>query len=214
MGSLAEWESRFETFIVDQASADASHGLAHIQRVVANAKRIGTSEGAQEEVVIPAAWLHDCVIVEKSSPLRVRASMLAAERAKTFLTEHGYPQQWLAAIGHAIEAHSFSAGILPKTLDAKVVQDADRLDALGAIGVARCFMVGERIGLPVYHPTDPFCQTRTADDRQYVLDHFYVKLLRLPGTMQTDAGRVEAQQRADFLKQFLEQLRRELVAKA
>lgn len=211
--SLADWKNRFKAFIDAQASSDASHGLAHIQRVVANAKRIMSSEGAEEAVVIPAAWLHDCVSVEKNSPLRAQASRLAAERAKSFLVDAGYPEEWIASIGHAIEAHSFSAGITPETLEAKVVQDADRLDALGAIGIARCFMVGERLGLPVYHPTDPFSQARTPDDRRYVLDHFYVKLLRLPETMQTEAGRKEAEQRAGFIKCFLDQLAREVSPK-
>lgn len=210
MTDLAVWEARFRAFIEAQASDDASHGITHIERVVANAKRIAAEEEADLHIVLPAAWLHDCVVIEKHSPLRSQASRLAAQRAVQFLEDIGYPSTYRDAVAHAIEAHSFSAGIPPEALEARVVQDADRLDALGAIGLMRCFMVGERLGLPVYHPEDPFAQARTPDDRSYMLDHFYVKLLRLPASMQTEAGRKEAEQRVRFLEAFLDQLGREL----
>ena len=116
----------------------------------------------------------------------------------------------LPAIRHAIEAHSFSAGIAPETLEAKVVQDADRLDALGAIGLARCIAVGAALGRPVYEPNDPFCRERVPDDRGASVDHFYTKLLKLAGTMQTAAGRREAERRTAFLRAFLAQLESEI----
>lgn len=208
--TMNDWERRFETFLHEQGFADSSHGLDHIRRVVANAKRIGGIEGAREEILLPAAWLHDCVAVEKNSPDRSRASTLAAERAREWLAGVGYPAEFLDEVCHAIRAHSFSAGIPPETVEAKVLQDADRLDALGAVGLARCMMVGERMGLPLYHDADPFARDRDADDRRYVIDHFFVKLLRLPATMQTEAGRREAERRAAFLEDFLSQLEREL----
>lgn len=204
------WEDRFAAFLLAQGIVDASHGLDHVQRVVAVAKRIGRSENARPEVVVPAAWLHDCVAVEKNSPDRSRASRLAADMARGYLDEVGYPAEFVDDICHAIEAHSFSAAITPETLEAKVVQDADRLDALGAVGLARCFMVGERMGLPLYHESDPFCRDRLPDDRRYILDHFFVKLFTLPGTMQTAAGRKEGERRAEFLRGYLKQLEREL----
>jgi uncharacterized protein len=207
---LADWERQWEALLAAEGGDDVSHGLLHIRRVVAAARRLGEDEGAELAVVIPAAWLHDCVNVEKNSPDRARASTLAAVRARELLADMGYPEAHLDPIGHAIEAHSFSAGITPRTLEAQVVQDADRLDALGAIGLARCMMVGERLGLEVYDADDPFCRHRQPDDGQNIIDHFYCKLLRLPDTMQTDAGRAEARRRADFLKSFLDQLGSEL----
>ena len=208
---MQEWEQQFKNFLLLQQFDDASHGLSHIQRVVVAAKRIGKMEQANPLIVIPAAWLHDCVAVEKSSPLRSKASTLAAEKAVLYLKENNYPNEYLEDIYHAIQAHSFSANIDTQSLEAKVVQDADRLDALGAIGLARCLMVGERLGLQIYDTKDPFCRTRTADDRQFVIDHFYVKLLKLPQTMKTTGGRQEAQKRADFLRLFLRQLEQELL---
>ena len=207
---LVSWESRFQSFLTDRAAGDSSHGLDHVQRVVAGARRIGIIEQARPEIYLPAAWLHDCVHVEKSSPDRHRASTLAADEAVAWLQQAGYPAQYFDVIHHAIRAHSFSAGIPPETIEARVVQDADRLDALGAIGLARCLMVGERLGLPLYHPEDPFSTERTADDNLYILDHFYVKLFTLPDTMQTESGRTEARRRVQFLQKFIEQLETEL----
>ncbi|MDX1381797.1 MAG: hypothetical protein R3233_11780, partial [Xanthomonadales bacterium] len=115
-----------------------------------------------------------------------------------------------AAIAHAIEAHSFSAGIEPRTIEARVVQDADRLDALGAVGIARWMMVGGVLGHPLYDPDDPFAEDREPDDTRWSLDHWQVKLSRLPGTMQTETGRAEAERRAAVMRDYLDALRREI----
>jgi len=206
-----DWEPRLRAFVAGQPEADPGHGPAHLERVVATAMRLAAQEGARAEVVLPAAWLHDCVHVAKDSPDRSRASRLAADRACEFLGAAGYPPAWLPDIRHAIEAHSFSAGIAPRTVEAKVVQDADRLDALGAIGLARCIAVGAALGRPVYEPIDPFCRVRAPDDRGASVDHFFTKLLNLAGTMQTAAGRLEAGRRTAFLEAFLAQLESEIV---
>ncbi|HVZ64055.1 MAG TPA: hypothetical protein VG936_05655 [Lacunisphaera sp.] len=116
----------------------------------------------------------------------------------------------LPDIAHAIEAHSFSAGVPPRTLEAKVVQDADRLDALGAAGLARCLMLSGESGRPLYAAEDPFCEERAPDDRLAAVDHFYTKLLRLEELMQTASGQREARERTEFLRTFLAQLRKEI----
>lgn len=189
---------------------DAAHDLEHVRRVVRNAEQLAQAEGARFEIVLPAAWLHDCVSVPKDSPQRVKASGLAATQAVEWLRAWGWPENLLPDIAHAIEAHSFSAGIPPRTLEAKVVQDADRLDALGAAGLARCLMLGGAMGRPLYVPDDPFCEQRAPDDSASCVDHLYTKLLKLENTMQTAAGRAEAKRRTEFLRQFIQELRREL----
>ncbi len=132
------WETQFERFLHETSfSEDAAHDISHIYRVVNTAKSFAQAEQAVLEVVIPAAWLHDCVQVPKNHPDRAKASQLAAQEAIIFLQECGYPDRYHEAIAHAIEAHSFSAGIAPQTLEAKIVQDADRLDALGAEAAPR-----------------------------------------------------------------------------
>lgn len=211
----ADWEERFAAFLRSEMSpADAAHDLSHIQRVVATAKRLAAEEGADLAVVLPAAWLHDCVTVAKDSPERSRASRLAAEKAGAWLRDNGYPPEHIAAIQHAIAAHSFSAGIPAETLEARVVQDADRLDSLGAIGVARCFVVGGVMGRPIYDAAEPFPVRRVPDDFQASVDHFYTKLLKLEDTMQTAAGKALAAERTAFMRRFLDELGAEIDGRA
>jgi uncharacterized protein len=203
---LEEWAARCEAFLRAQAAGDAAHDLEHTRRVVANARALAAAEGADLRVVLPAAWLHDCVAVPKDSPQRAMASRLAAAEAARFLGAAGYPEALLPAVAHAIAAHSFSAGIAPETAEARVVQDADRLDALGAIGIARTLMLGATMGRPLYDPAEPFPTHRPPDDAVASIDHFYTKLLRLAATMTTAAGRAEAQRRTAFMQAFLRQL--------
>lgn len=204
------WIRHFIRLLEAQGGTDAAHDLEHIRRVVTNARRLCAAEDADWQIVMPAAWLHDCVIVSKSSPLRKQASQLAAKQAVSWLEQHHWPYGKLEEIAHAIEAHSFSAGIEPRTAEAKVLQDADRLDALGAIGLARTLMLGAEMKREFYQPEDPFCRHRPADDSIYTLDHVYRKLLTLEATMQTAGGRAEAAGRTRFLHQFLDQLAAEI----
>lgn len=205
------WEEVFCKFVkTEMQAADPGHDLAHVRRVVNAAFRIGEAEGAAAEVVLPAAWLHDCVVVRKNSPQRSQASRMAAERAALFLGEVEYESALIPAIEHAIVAHSFSARVVPETIEAKVVQDADRLEAIGALGLARCLMTGGAMGTQLVDSEEPFPVHRIADDAVSSVDHLFVKLLRLPQMMQTNSGRVMAGKRAEFLKRFLSELADEL----
>ncbi len=197
-------------YLSEVMSADPAHDISHVKRVVQNTLRLTETESGNAAVTVPAAWLHDCVSVPKDSPLRKQASKLAAQKAVRFLESLDYPSGLLTQIFHAIEAHSFSANIATESLEARIVQDADRLDAVGAIGITRCFLTGGSIGTPLYDPSDPFAENRDFDDRRYTLDHFYCKLLRLTETMKTEAGRAEALKRTDYMKAFLQQLASEI----
>ena len=191
-------------------ASDPAHDLTHVERVVQNTLLLTEAENGNLAVSVPAAWLHDCVSVAKDSPLRKQASKLAADEAVRFLQSISYPGNLLPQIHHAIEAHSFSANIHTQTLEARIVQDADRLEAVGAIGIARCFLTGGSMGTPLYDPSDPFAINRELDDRSYTLDHFYCKLLGLADTMKTEAGKNEASKRTDYIKAFLLQLGTEI----
>ena len=192
--SLYSWVQDFKGFMqkIDM-QFDPSHRLDHIERVANNVFLLSRQEqGFKYQVLIPAVWLHDCVPISKFSNLRSQASTISGQHAIGYLHRIGYPEEYLLAIQHSIAAHSFSAGIKPESIDAKILQDADRLDSLGAIGIARTFMLGGKFGNAAYHGDDPFAEGRELDDSSYVLDHFYKKLFLLADTMQTVAGKKEA----------------------
>ena len=206
----------FEAFLEAQlrgkSAVDSAHDITHVRRVVALAIRLCQLEDAEPKVVVPAAWLHDCVPVPKDATNRRDASKMAANAAIRFLRSIHYPGPYLDAVFHAIETHAFSRNLPPRTIEAKVVQDADRLDAIGAIGIARCFAVGGRLNRPFYSELDPFCQERTPDDARFTIDHFYQKLLTLCKTMQTRSGRKEALRRNAFMLAYLQRLSEEIAA--
>jgi uncharacterized protein len=191
-------------------NGDGSHDLSHLQRVWKNAAAIHSAEGGDAQVLFAATLLHDCVAVEKNSPLRAQASRLSAEKAARVLASLDWPRARVEAAAHAIEAHSFSAAITPSTLEAKTLQDADRLDALGMLGVARCFYVAGRMGRALYDPADPHATQRPLDDTRYTLDHFHTKLLKLSAGFQTATGARLAKLRHDRLQRFLDEFSDEI----
>lgn len=202
--------NHFRQFLLDSCNFDSAHDITHTERVVLNALLLAKEEKCDEEVVLAAAWLHDCVIVPKDDPDRNKASKMAAEKAIGYLKSIQFSLEKIKDIAHAIEAHSFSAGIKPKTIEAKIVQDADRLDALGAIGIARCFIVGGQMNRSLYQPADPFCTQRDPDDNEWTIDHFYTKLFKLPEMMNLESSKKEANRRVDFMKQFLIKMDQEI----
>lgn len=203
-------EEKCRTFLISGMAPDSAHDLSHTERVVYNARLILERENADEYVTIAAAWLHDCVVLPKNDPDRHMASRMAAEKAVQFLKKTGFDQNRLDKAAHAIEAHSFSAQTKPKTTEAKIVRDADRLDAMGAVGIARCFSVGGKLNRLLYSPIDPFCQSREPDDAVFTIDHFYSKLFRLADGMTTEIGKREARRRIEFMELFIQQLREEI----
>lgn len=215
MSSLAEAFKPHESLaaqLIPHAceSDDGSHDIAHILRVFRNAMRIHAEEGGKGDVLAAAVLLHDCVSVEKNSPLRAQASRLAAEKASGILASLGWQADNIAAVAHAITTHSFSAGITPETIEAKILQDADRLDAIGAIGVARCFYIGGRMNSGLHDVADPRAETRELDDKRFAIDHFPIKLFKLADGFQTATGRRMAAERHDrlvaFYNDFLEEI--------
>jgi uncharacterized protein len=208
--NLDKLEAKCLEYVSDVMASDPAHDISHVQRVVQNTIRLTQVANGNAEVTIPAAWLHDCVSVAKDSPFRKQASKLAADEAVRFLESVDYPLELLPEIHHAIEAHSFSANMETTTLEARIVQDADRLEAVGAIGIARCLLTGGSLDRPLYDPEDPFAENRPADDGLWTIDHFYCKLLGLAETMKTEAGKAEAIKRTEYMRGFLQQLAGEI----
>jgi uncharacterized protein len=189
---------------------DGSHDIAHILRVFKNAMRIQAEEGGDGRVLAASVMLHDCVAVEKNSPLQSQASSLAADKASGILLDLGWEASDIADVAHAITSHSFSANITPETLEAKILQDADRLDAIGMVGAARCFYIAGRLGSGLYDPFDPLAVNRSLDDKRFAIDHFETKLFKLADGFRTVAGRAIASERhqrlASFLAMFIDEI--------
>lgn len=182
---------------------DGSHDLSHIHRVWVNAQRIQRVEGGDLEVLLATALLHDCVAVEKNSPLRGQASTLSAQKATSILADMGWSAQRIDQVAHAVKTHSYSAGIEPLTLEARVLQDSDRLDAIGAVGIARCFYVSGRMGSALYDFENPAALGREYQDATYAIEHFHTKLLKLASGFKTREGARLAAERHARLEAYL-----------
>jgi uncharacterized protein len=165
------------------------HDAEHALRVCRNALRIAESEpGCDREITALAALLHDA---DDHKLFQTENN----ENARRFLAASGVPAETIDRICAVINSVSFSRnrGRTPETVEGRVVQDADRLDALGAVGIARTFAYGGARGRPL----------------EESVQHFYDKLLLLKDLMNTEAGRQMAEERDAFLRSFLEQLFRE-----
>jgi uncharacterized protein len=191
---------------------DPAHDFHHIMRVYKNAKLIGQHEGADMDVLLPAVLLHDIIVYPKGSAMSSRSSDESAELAENILQSHGYSQYEIERISYCIRSHSYTKRLVPASLEGKILQDADRLDALGAIGIARTFSISGSEKRTFYKADDPFYRSsRELDDRQWTLDHFQTKLLKLKDLMHTKTAKKIAQERTTFMMLFIRQLQKEII---
>ena len=189
---------------------DPAHDFDHVMRVYTNAKKIVKEEKADEKLVLSAALLHDIVSYPKSSKRSKFSSIDSAKKSKIILKKYGFSEKEITIVSDAIKDHSFSQNKVPETLEGKILQDADRLDALGAIGIARVFATSGSLNRPFYNIDDPFCTKRNPDDDLWAIDHFFNKLLKLESLMNTRSGKIEAKKRTNVLQEFLKQLKDEI----
>ena len=193
------------------AAADSAHDFSHCERVLTNALKIAQHEGGDIEALAAAAYLHDISNLPKNHPESRMSSERSSERAAEILREHGFDEKRIATVQDAILCHSYSRGLTPETLEGRIFQDADRLDALGSIGIARTFAVGGATHRPMLAVNDPFLRNgREPNDRENTLDHFYVKLFKLEGMMQTETGRRLARERTERMQRFIADLEDEV----
>jgi len=189
---------------------DPGHDLAHIERVMKTCGSLAALEQADPAITLAGALLHDIVNLPKDHPERKNASRMAAARAQGLLAESGFSPSEIAHVQQVILEHSFSLGLRPSSIEAAVVQDADRLDALGAIGILRATTCGSRLGASYYHRQDPLASDRPLDDKSFTIDHFFTKLFKLPELMNTASAKAEAAKRVEFMRGFLQQLEQEI----
>ncbi len=202
LSTLLEWATV-------ELGDDPGHDAAHALRVALWTIRLG-DESVDPREAIAAALLHDGVNLPKNHPERHLASQLSAELALRLASERGFSQDAAQRISDAVRDHSFSRGATPEHPLGRALQDADRLEALGAIGLFRTISTGTRMGARYFHDDDPWATSRSLDDLRYSIDHFFTKLLKLAPTLLTDAGRAEAARRSAFLEATLVQLGDEL----
>ncbi|MEY0336729.1 phosphohydrolase [Providencia stuartii] len=212
--NIEQWANEFDNYLLKNwVNDDNAHDIFHLRRVWRTAQKIMEPiEQVNPLVVLAACYFHDFVSLPKNHLQRHQASSLSADKAVSVFQSHfpSLPEHYYEPIAHCIITHSFSAQLEPKTIEAKIVQDADRLEALGAIGLARVFAVSGQLNRALFDANDPFAQNRPLDDTQWALDHFQQKLLKLPNTMQTSMGRLLATQNANYLVQFMAKLSAEL----
>jgi len=208
---VTDWQPICEAHVTATGGLDGSHDLGHLRRVWRQAQVIAATEGpADVEVLQAACFLHDLVNLPKDHPERRRASRMSAESAVGWLARQRFPTAKLPAVHHAITAHSFTARVTPQTTEARILQDADRLDALGAVGIARMFHVAGALGGALFDQADPMGLARALDDRAFALDHLQVKLFGLVDTMQTQTGHAIAAERAEWMASFRTRLLSEI----
>ena len=189
---------------------DSAHDFEHMMRVYKNAQKLCKKEKVTEKLVLCAVLLHDIVSYPKSDKRSKNSSIDSAKKAKIILKRYNFTENEIIIISDAIRDHSFSQKKTPKTIEGKILQDADRLDALGAIGIARVFATGGSLKRPFYNIDDPFCKKRNVDDKTWTLDHFFQKLLKLEFLMNTKSGKIEAKKRTRILNEYLKQLKQEI----
>ena len=188
------------------AKNDPAHDFQHVMRVYHNAERICKKEKGNKKLILSAVLLHDLV---KSSN-RKNSANASAKLSEKILKENSFSNDEITIICNAIREHSFSRGKTPSTIEGKILLDADRLDAIGAIGLARVFSFRGSNHRSFYEPNDPFSKNRTLNDEKWALDHFSKKLLLLEGKMNTKTGKTLAGKRTKILKNFLKEIKNEI----
>jgi len=195
--------------VVAHLDGDPGHDLGHLHRVALWTLRLGGAAVDRREA-IAAALLHDIVNLPKDSPDRALASTRSAEVARRWLPDLGFSEAAVGRVADGIRDHSFSRGVTPTEPLGQALQDADRLEAVGVIGLFRCVSTGARMGARYFEDDDPWAESRPLDDRAYSIDHFFTKLLGLAAGMNTAAGRHEGARRTEYLRHTLAQLAAEI----
>ena len=201
------------TFVRQELNgAEAGHDWFHVQRVYKNALLISKNENVNKTIVVLGALLHDIA----DSKFHDGDESIGPIKANAFLQTQGLSQETITHVIKIIENVSFKGGNTIKTFHSKeleVIQDADRLDAIGAIGIARTFNYGGFKNRAIYNPSiKPNLNMSTAQYKASdapTINHFYEKLLLLKDKMNTPSGKKIAQERHEFMEKFLEQFYQE-----
>lgn len=199
------------------AAADPVHDFDHIRRVLALAERIGAEERADMEVLRAAVLLHDAAGATPEAAGRASHHEASAETARAVLQAEGWPADRIEAVLHCIRAHRFRGTEAPRTLEAKILFDCDKLDVLGAIGVARAMAYAALAGQPL--TGEPSARFKATGEKEPGEPHtpyheFLFKLGRVQDRLHTARARALAAERHRYLADYFERLRRETAGEA
>lgn len=182
----------------------SGHDFFHTFRVYKMATHIAVKEKANLEIVQLAALLHDVDDIKLSPETHIKK-----EKARSFLTTNNVDQTILDKICQIIDEISYRGNdsIIPKTLEGKCVQDSDRLDAIGAIGIARAFAYGGNHNRAMHNPDiSPKLNMNAEEYNNHIsttINHFYEKLFNLKDLMNTDTAKIIAQDRERYMKEYI-----------
>jgi uncharacterized protein len=206
---------------LDQARAwypaqDPVHGFDHVLRVLRMAERLGNELGADLEILRAAALLHDAAgAAPGPGSGRQTHELASADFAADRLRQEGWPEERIERVAHCIRAHRYRSVESPGTLEAKILYDADKLDVLGAFGVARTIGYALQAGEPVFaEPSEGFLSRgeKMAGEPHSAYHEYLFKLRNVPERLQTEPGRRIGAERATLMRAFFEQLAQEAVA--
>ena len=187
-----------------------SHGPDHSERVLTTAVAIGQEMQARLDILIPASLLHDIGRKEESlSKGQVCHALRGAELAVPILRELAYSETDIEAICHCIRSHRYRGGHIPKSLEARILFDADKLDSIGAVGIGRAFLFAGQIGARLHDPNVDCTATLPYSLEDTAYREFLVKMAKVRDQMLTAVGRTSAEERHAFMLTFFAQLTRE-----
>jgi uncharacterized protein len=192
------------------AKNDPAHDFEHIMRVYKNAEKICKTEKSNKKLVLISVLLHDIIKKSETDKRTKSSSSLSASKSIKILKKLKFSDNDISIVSEAIRNHSFTKNKISKSIEGRILQDADRLDAIGAIGIARVFSVSGAKNRQFYEPSDPFSKNRKMNDKKWALDHFFKKLLLLENVMNTKTGKIEAKKRTIVLKNYLDSLKKEI----
>jgi uncharacterized protein len=183
-----------------EATGDSTHDFDHVRRVYNLAERIGQAEGADMVVLRTATLLHDIARPDEDSGRVPDHAIEGAHRAQDMFD--GQRPEFVRAVAHAIETHRFRADRPPQTLEAQILYDADKLDAIGAVGIARAFAYGAHRGQRLWAEPDA--------DEHTAMKEFAVKLCKVKDTLFTKTARAIARERHAFMVEFFHRMAAEV----
>ncbi|MCL5089568.1 MAG: HD domain-containing protein [Candidatus Marsarchaeota archaeon] len=204
-------KNKLITIAKENIMNDISHNFSHAYRVLQLVEKIGKAENADLDILIPAALFHDVKVYKGTSRHEFEHEESSSFAEKILKNIKEYPKEKIPDVAYAISVCSFSKNINPKTIEAKILQDADLLEATGAIAIMRTFGSAGSMHLKdFYNIKDTFCRKRKPDEKVYALDHFFARLLIVQQRMHTKTAINMSKRRGQFLKKFLKELNLEL----